>query len=263
MPEKFSRPWQAKLNINPATCVFETRPQQVIRTIEQPNDDGWIVLQSSQAPEPYHRLIIPKTCRTWSEGRTRTLGGAKKMAEAFMIARRTLIEDRMFDCAQFSVQIGPLAAQNQAHLHYHLYAEEETPLECIAENMRAAGVNTLTDHVIMEDNYLKVIAGGLRTGQCLFLPHSEGTAPRLDEEFAKTVSAVVDLYAQKFMSVEDQLPDFGFEFSIRNGMVSFGTLIPILNQIGTKEYMALFTPHTRTWNLLWSHAETARYLRGK
>ena len=234
----------------------------MLEILEQPNKDGWKVLKSTAAPEPYHNLVIPETCRTWPEERLRKLGGAGKIAEAIEIASRR-IKDDCLERAQFSVQIGPLAAQNLPHLHYHLYYADELFSEPnLAEMIIAQQGDHLKDLLFLENNSFRIVAGGHRTGQCFLLRQDMEEAPLFNADIAETLSRLINLYARKFKSVEGMPPDFGLELSIRYGHLAFGTIIPILNQIGTLEYMALMTPKVRRWNLLWSHEETARCLRG-
>jgi len=215
IPEKFSRPWQAHTLVNPETCLFETRPQAVLEILEQPNKDGWKVLKSTAAPEPYHNLVIPETCRTWPEERLRRLGGAGKIAEAIEIASRR-IKDDCLERAQFSVQIGPLAAQNLPHLHYHLYYADELFSEPnLAEMIIAQQGDHLKDLLFLENNSFRIVAGGHRTGQCFLLRQDMEEAPLFNADIAETLSRLINLYARKFKSVEGMPPDFGLELSLR------------------------------------------------
>jgi diadenosine tetraphosphate (Ap4A) HIT family hydrolase len=260
---KFSRAWQAHIPIDVSKCPFELYPQEELENYYQgePNRDGWRLTRSTTKSEPYHLLVMPETCAVWPEERTRSLGGEEKIAEAIAIAERRLENDGLA-CAQFSVQIGPLAAQNVPHLHYHLYSlngldEEPDLVQGIVEEH----FPHLRDLLIFEDDAFRVIAGGHYAGQCFLLPHGTVPPPRFNAEVAKTLNRLVTLYATKFKSVEGMPPDFGFELSIRNGHVAFGMFRPVLNQIGTLETMTLLTPQLRGFNLAWSHEETARYLR--
>lgn len=268
IPKTFSRRWQARIPIDPDNCPFENRPQNVAAVHERPDGDGWKVLISTTKSEPYHHLIIPQTCKLWPEERTRTLGGRDKIAEAIEIAARKIRDERLRR-AQFSVQIGPLAAQNVAHLHYHLYQLDNLEGEDILAATlarylyEADGLKKLA--FFWDDDFI-VVAGGHRTGQSLFIPKSAtpfGPYPSFGPRTADMLAHLVDLYSTKFKSVEGMPPDYRFELSIRDDQILFGLFVPVLNQIGTMEDMALFSPETRRFNLAWSHEETARYLRGE
>lgn len=263
IPSRFSRSWQAHIPVDASKCPFELNPQDELENYYQgkPKEDGWRLTRSTTKSEPYHLLVMPETCRVWPEERTRLLGGEEKIAEAVEIASRRAEMDLM-TYAQFSVQVGPLAAQNVPHLHYHLYSLDGLDREAnLGREILQTHREHLDDLLIFEDESFRVIAGGHYAGQCFFIPRDLGQPPQFDARMAKILNRVVSLYAAKFMSVEGLPPDFGFELSIRDGRVAFGMFRPVLNQIGTLETMTLLTPGIRGFNLGWPHEETARYLR--
>lgn len=260
---KFNRPWQARIPIDPPTCLLEIREQTELERYyeDAPLEDGWRLTKSTVDTEPYHNLIIPQTCRTWPEERTRSLGGIGKIAEAIEIAERRIRNDKLTH-VQFGVQIGPLAAQNVAHLHYHLYLPGDLTHEPnLAEQIAGEHAGHLKDLLIFENSSFMMIAGGYRTGQCFFIPRELSRPPQFNADLAMTLNHVVTLYAERFRSVQGLPPDYRFELSIRNGKVQFGIFVPILDQTGMLGDMAMLTPCLRRWNLSWAHEETARYLR--
>ncbi|MBI2888530.1 MAG: hypothetical protein HYY10_01265 [Candidatus Liptonbacteria bacterium] len=257
IPQKFNRErWEANLPVaDPATCVL-CKETNITHTHNDKEED-WREMPSLFAPEPWHQLITPASCASWTPEKTRLMGGENKIAVALFLARNAMDRESKTG-AQFSLQVGPHAAQNLGHPHYHLYQDHDVaPIDLgwIKDLLNTAGPSSL----IFEDEGLEVRTGGHRTGQCLFLPTTD--SPFFNEGFAGTLSRVIELYARKFKSTKGLSPDYSLELCVRGRKVVFGTFIPILNQIGTMEWLALFMPKHKGWNLLWSHEETARYLR--
>ncbi len=223
-------------------------------------EEDWVEMPSLHAPEPWHQLIAPKTCANWPAEKVRAMGGGAKIAWAIAMAQDALRREKIED-AQFSLQVGPHAAQNLGHPHYHLYRDHEVApigsdfLEALRQMVGPACL-------VLENEGVEVWAGGHRTGECLLLPTDTQFPPYFDDGFAATIANLIGLYTEKFRSTKGLPPDYSLEICIRGGRIAFGAFIPILNQIGTMEWLALFMPKSKGWNLLWSHEETARYLRG-
>ena len=275
IPATFSRWWQAPIpKPNPAKCPFHKEEERKNAFLEATAPDGeqWFVLDSLFAPEKPHRLIIPDTC--WEEEKMRVLGGPESIRTAVALASRQFGREQPEERDKlwgFSVQVGPLAAQNVPHCHYHLYR----PNIFSAEHLRVAiddnpKATDLTFHpdldsddlcVLKNEDFL-VVAGGEFTGQLYILPsdffwfEDDSTA----ESVAIILDILVKLYAEKFRSVEGLAPDYRWEFEIYGGGINFGIFVPKLNNTGTLEDMATMD-RRRGFNLLWSHEETARYLK--
>jgi hypothetical protein len=259
IPPKFNRErWETDLPVaDPSNCPL-CKETNITRTYHD-GEEEWREMPSLFAPEPWHQLIAPASCASWAPEKTRFMGGRNKIAVAFYLARETMGREGKLD-AQFSLQVGPHAAQNLGHPHYHLYQDHEPAL------INAAFIDGLREStgpscLIFDEDNLEVKAGGHRTGQCLLLPTNLHTAPFFNEGSAGVLDHLIRLYAEKFRSTKGLSPDYSLEICVRGRKIVFGTFVPILNQIGTMEWMALFMPKAKGWNLLWSHEETARYLR--
>jgi hypothetical protein len=271
IPATFSRPWQSRVPYPNPKCPFHKAEERetALRTTTDASGEKWFVIDSLFAPENPHRLIIPDLC--WDDEQMRVLGGLGKIRTAFCLAAEQLAsEDDRDKLWGFAIQIGPLAAQNVPHCHYHLYRPtlfrtfdgviEDDP------NPAATVFNfwEYTDLVVFENDSFKVTAGGQYTGQLLIKPKQPVifTNDVAATSLADMMHHFVELYAKKFKSAEGLGPDYRFEFEIHGGAVNFGIFVPKLNNTGTLEDMADID-RRRGRNLLWSHEETARYLRSE
>ncbi len=281
IPATFSRPWQSRIPVpNPKECAYHKPEErsQALLTETDPEGEQWFVIDSLFAREkPHHlphRLILPDNC--WDDERMRHLGGLSKIKTAIGLATKQFSREDEEDRKKlwgFFIQIGPLAGQNVPHCHYHLYRP----------NLYLVGSSTVERFddpgptIIKKDDIMKnkdvvvlcegssgfsVIAGGQLTGQLFCFPSKEmsfdqTTAP----DISSLISDLVLLYAYKFRSVQRLAPDYRWEFEIYDGKIHFGIFVPRLNNIGRLEDMAIID-RRRGMSLLWSHEETARYLRG-
>jgi len=269
IPAQFSRPWQARIPaVNPTKCPFHKAEEraQALLVADDRDGEAWYVLDSAFAPEkPYHRLIIPDSC--WEEETMRHLGGREKIHHGFILAaQRFQMEEERDKLWCFSIQVGPLAAQNVPHCHYHLYRPHFYNPDLSLMEDPPPTVNDLSETLRLalahnHWNVIQVIPGGHYTGQLYFLPTDGGLPFNLHGAvvLAGVMHDVVRTYCTKFRSVEGLAPDYRFEFEIYRGNVVSGFFIPKLNNTGTLEDAAM-VDRRRGWNLLWSHEETAAYL---
>ncbi len=276
MPASFSRPWQAKVPYPNPKCPYhkpEEREQALLTEVDTEGEQ-WFVIDSLYAPERPHRLIVPDHC--WNDEKMRHLGGQEKIQAGIGMAsgqfKRELPNDRS-KLWGLSVQIGPLAAQNVPHCHYHLYKpalhevigrDARISEACYKTPIEKADIRKNCEVVVFDDRYgFSAITGGQYTGQLFMFPNREmdfGDWICVDN-IVMLIHEIVELYAKKFRSVEGLIPDYRWEFEIFDGKINFGIFVPKLNNTGTIEDMAVMD-RRRGFHLLWSHEETARYLRG-
>lgn len=259
---KLSRPWQTRIKINPETCPFEKpEEQEIVKTY----DFGgvWMRLKNLYTPFPYHELIVPETC--WDEERLRSLGGIVELVTALDIAVK-VIEERSENKIIMGVHVGPLAGQNQGHLHYHLLspdlAKDESPLLLggRASEDEVHGYTQSNEHLtILESSGVKVVAGGHRVGQCFLVPKEPFAGITASGSLGESLSRVIDLYAERFRSTEGFAPDYMIGLMFREKKFRYGFYLPILNHWGTTEYFALFGEEPVI--LPWSHEVTVEHLQ--
>ena len=267
IPEKFSRPWQKDYPDLPVNCVFEKDEErsQALITHKDPDDEQWYVIKSKFTPEEPHYLIIPHTC--WPSNKLQVLGGEEKIHTAVTLANQThqnhCVEGEVWG---LSVQIGPLAAQNQPHLHYHLYRPNliDRSGAKILTDQRLHVVERIPvdpDYLILEEQGLQAIAGGTYTGQC-FIKSNLPLVPwgQCIKALSQFLNRLICLYIEKFRSTEGLSPHYRLEIEFYGRELHYGLFTPKLNNTGTLEDMAEIDPR-RGMNLLWPHQETARYLR--
>ncbi|MBM3256777.1 MAG: hypothetical protein FJY98_00390 [Candidatus Liptonbacteria bacterium] len=154
--------------------------------------------------------------------------------------------------------MGIHAAQNLVHAHFHVYRN----LGGLAD-FGPARIDLYKSIVspslhISERNDLILAAGGLRTGQVLFLPTDTRNRPEFDDAFARELYGVTDVYTRKLMSVQNNPVDFAFEISVRHGRVAFGGAYPVVGPLGTMEFFAPLMPEAKYFNIGWPEEETLK-----
>jgi diadenosine tetraphosphate (Ap4A) HIT family hydrolase len=243
------RPWQTEIQVNPATCPFESN--DVDAEVELEAGAGWRVLRNRYTPFSWHKLIIPAEC--WPAEKLRLLGGPDCIAAALAITR-AMISDSDEEI-WLGVHIGPSAGQNICHLHYHLLR----PMQTIHKGDPDADVIDYcrsSSRIIFEDPNCVVVAGGCRAGQCFFIPRpGESDNP---PDIASTICRTIELYNRKFKSKQGLLPDYALGLTFRKGIFRYGAYVPALNNWGFTEFLGLI--ETRPLILPWPHEETVRYL---
>ncbi len=260
-----SRPWQGNLPSRLENCPLCKK-----EIIQQ--GDFWRVVSNSFTPYDFHELIIPNDCPT---GDYYDLGGTENLAEIIKLATKRIFHkdakgDKFFE---LNVHIGRLAGQNQAHIHFHLLIPPEvTPFTQIPVDCKFAfpgAINSLMnwlgklrnkpDLLITKTSQFSVVAAGYRAGQCFFIP--SGVWKLSDaSDLPNLISKVIALYGDRFKDPETSLrPEYKLGFLIdTKGIVRFGTYVPVLNQWGLTEDMALLRMQPAT--LPWSHEETVKFL---
>lgn len=260
---KLSRPWQksfAELGfINVETCPFEPgalgdRPRSIF-----PDTPGWLALWNSFTPWPYHRLIIPEFC--FGEEKLQRLGGAGEIFSALRIAC-SIMDERPDEAWDLGVHVGPYAGQNLGHFHWHLvghgpdaWAGDTTlHLTAIMDEARRSPL------VVAETSMLRVVAGGVLAGECLFVPKFVGVQfESYLGDLASIIETVVDLGNQKWRSTEGLPPNFVLSLGIEGRFLEYGSYIPKLNHGGFPEYNGMLF-RTSPFTLPWPHKVTHQYL---
>lgn len=237
------RPWQSDLTIRATNCPLDLQNSNGVQVAP-----GWQVADNPYTPLTLHKLIMPTEC--WPKERVRSLGGATEIAAALEIATRLNAPDGH---RWVGVHVGATAGQNQSHLHYHLIhlpgaIFPKADLETIAR----ADSNT-----IFETGAITAAVAGFRAGQCFLLP-SRASSARI-EPYAAALNRLIQLYSKAFISDQGLPPDFSIVTRLVGEEILYGMYIPILNQWGFTEYLALIekTPIV----LPWPHEETVRRLR--
>lgn len=250
---RLDRPWQSDIIVNPSTCPFEegSLKESVIRLHQE--EGGWRVITNKFTPHGDHLLIMPTTC--WSKEELRVLGGVKKITMALQIASdllRSIVDERWLN-----VYVGAAAGQNVTHLHYHLL--KPTRGEAGGPERDVTGHFASSPLVLFELEEFRVVVGGHRAGQCFIVPienhrFDHGSARSL----ARVLSRLIGLFGERFRSQQGLPPDYQVNVKFAEGRVAYACFIPILNNWGGVEYMALMegTPIT----LPWPHEDTCKHL---
>lgn len=250
---KLSRPWQLPMAADdPQNCAFVKDPGDAEQL------DGWRLRQNRFTPFPFHRLMIPDDCL--STDTIYELGGSSNHM-VFETASRVAQEKGLE--LWVSVHIGALAGQNIPHLHFHLLSpigggRGETPRE----------IEDLYHHndglLLHQQDEFRVVAGGLRAGQCFILTETTESGGAETSDFFTRLSSVIghviQAYKGKFTSEQGLPPDFmvGIHLNSLGGFM-YGEYIPILNHWGLTEYGGLLagTPII----LPWPHQVTVEHVR--
>ncbi len=245
---KLTRPWQREMEITPATCVFERRPQKDVSTFD--SKSGWRLIENTNTPFDFHRLLIPPDC--WSVGKLRSLGGREQIEFALRLVDSVLHEAP--SDLWIGVHIGYSAGQNHGHLHYHILKPIRTrPLSTIE--------SAASGEELYSDDSLRVVLSGPRAGQCVLLPIKIAVRfAELTDSLANGLSWMIDLYNERFRSTEGLSPDYMVSIAVENREVRFACYVPILSQWGITEYLGLLenTPLI----LPWPHEKTRNHLLG-
>ncbi len=251
---KLDRPWQPDIVVRPETCPFDHLPPERHEFVRLEEGGGWRVIDNRYTPFEFHRLIIPFLC--WPKEDVRCLGGKKQIERVLhLLSDIHAVERRPL---WLTVHIGALAGQNIPHLHFHVQALLEiSPFpDEVATYVRAARPEV----EVFSDADVRVIAAGHRAGQCLIASHQ---SHELFETQITSVATALDqlirLFAEKFKSSQGLPPDFMFLLALADQRMRFASYVPILNQQGGPEFLALLE---RTSMIIpWSHEITAAHLR--
>ena len=254
---KLDRPWQSDLIVNPSKCPFEDEEALkgcLIRLC--PEEGGWRVITNRFTPHHEHLLVMPMTC--WPKERLRTMGGLNQINMALQ-----LVGDIIAPIAGerwLNVYVGAAAGQNVTHLHYHLLEPVQRILSRPERDV--AGHFASSPLVLFELEGFRVVVGGHRAGQCFIVPlEGHPFDQRVAESLAGVLHCIIRMFAEKFTSVQGLPPDYQVNIKFVDGRVVYACFIPILNNWGGTEYLALMegTPIT----LPWPHEDTLRHLLGK
>ena len=244
---KLDRPWQVDMEVNPETCPFCTKPQEIIE------DHGdWIVLPNAFTPYPTHRLVIPRVCLPKSG--LRMLGGSEGITTALGIGEATISKigkPQMFH----SVHCGYLAGQRLPHLHYHVLDNEFSGFK---SHDASDEVLRLADEIetrVFARAGITVVAGGHRAGQCYIIPTGDFI---YSTDVGGALFRLIQMFAERFMSKQRLPPDFAFSGRFRDGRFAYGKFTPVLNNWGATEHNAL--EGEQPFTLPWPHEETVRHL---
>lgn len=251
---KLDRPWQKEIAVSTSCslCHMES-------LAEFDYSGGWKLVKNQFTPYSFHQLLVTKTC--WSMDKVRCLGGQEEIQAAFKII--SLATDQSEISRLFvTVHVGALAGQNLNHLHYHLVDYS------FGDSSESDTRNRLLDHakknpnlVILENNALLAVIGGLRAGQCFILPKSaDSLVLASNTKLVSLIAGIVNLYNQRFCSTQGLPPDFSLALILRNSCLDYGLYTPILNHWGAAENIALYEPKIPI-TLPWSHEVTADYLK--
>ncbi|MBI5728689.1 MAG: hypothetical protein HY983_00380 [Candidatus Magasanikbacteria bacterium] len=254
---KLDRSWQSDIIVNPGRCPFEDEESlegRLIRFYQE--EGGWRVITNQFTPYHNHLLIMPMTC--WSKEDLRTLGGLNKITVALRI-----VSDILAPIAGerwLNVYVGATAGQNVTHLHYHLLEPAQRILSRPERDVAGHFASSLL--VLFELEGFRVVVGGHRAGQCFIVP-LEGRPfdQSAAESLAGVLQRIIRMFAEKFTSSQGLPPDFQINVKFIKGRVVYACFIPILNNWGGTEYLALMegTPIT----LPWPHEDTLGHLLGR
>lgn len=246
---KLDRPWQVDIEINPETCPFCTKPQEILE-----DHGSWIVLPNTFTPYPTHRLIIPRVCLP--KGGLRTLGGSQGITTALGIAETTISKIGRPQMLH-SVHCGYQAGQNLPHLHHHVLDNDFPGFKSHDASDEVLRLTDVVETRILTKGGITVVAGGHRAGQCYVVPTGDFI---FQTDVGEVLFRLIQMFAEKFKSKQGLPPDFMFSSRFRNGEFVYGKFIPILNNWGTTEYHAL--EGEQPFTLPWPHEKTVRHLTG-
>jgi diadenosine tetraphosphate (Ap4A) HIT family hydrolase len=249
---RLDRPWQTEIVYAPDRCPFEN-----IADRESPISalEGWLVVRNQFTPFPVHSLVIPRTC--WPPEVVRGLGGLSGIRTALRCVREHLgpgTEERWV-----GVHVGPLAGQNQAHLHYHVLRPWASPTMQAAEDIYAYCAHS--DLVLFQVEPLVAAVGGWRAGQCLIA--SPGGALAFDDTVLSALSLtlhdVVIRANERLRSSQGLSPDYLIAMRFRGHELLYAFYMPVLNQWGFTEQLGILEASDLI--LPWAHRDTFELLR--
>lgn len=249
------RPWQKELKVNPATCPFCNKPQKEVRRFL--GAGGWRLLQNMFTPFRFHQLLTPARC--WGAVKLKRLGG-RKMIEAAL--RMLSGEIQKYPDRKFIVDthIGYSAGQNAGHLHWHLI---EYPFDGRSAVSMAGGMRKFfqKNPALVLSNQksstsMLVGVGGIRAGQCFFIPNK----PVSPSFLARKIYSVISTYKHRFRSKQGLSPDYSLLLSFNKGKFEYAIYTPILNNLGAFD-LAAFYDSKWPVTLPWPHETTVQYLK--
>jgi diadenosine tetraphosphate (Ap4A) HIT family hydrolase len=248
---KLDRPWQLEIPPVGQSCPFEREDVTPIDSFE--TVEGWRLLQNKYTPFPWHRLLVPASC--WSVNKIRQLGGPQEIECVLSLTQKIIGPAR----GEFwlGVHVGLTAGQNVRHLHYHLLKPLKRSPNCDPYSVELYAKSAKV--VLFHHNGLKTALGGLRAGQCFIVPEHPSMLTNPIETFANALSRVIDLYNERFRSVQGLSPDFMTVLKFKGNRIQYASYIPILNNWGFTEYLGIIE---RTPLILpWPHESTAAHLK--
>lgn len=247
---KLDRPWQVDMEVDPTTCPFCTKKQDVLE------DHGdWLVLGNTNTPYKGpggHRLVIPRACLP--KDQLRILGGIKGIKNGLGIAEAVIKKVNRPQMLH-SIHCGWQGGQNIAHLHHHVLDNEFSGFESHDAWSEVRRLADSTENRIFTQNGITVVAGGHRAGQCYLIPTHDFS---YDTGVGVVLFTLIQLFAEKFVSKQGLPPDYMYSARFRNGKFIYGKYIPILSNWGSTEYQAL--EGEQPFTLPWPHEETVRHL---
>lgn len=248
-----NRPWQPEPPpIDPTTCPFCTKPQNVVEVPGVPSD--WRVIKNLFTPHNNHYLLIPETCEGLNEAVLRSFGQPSNIERVLHTASLTIAHEKLStsEMALF-VHVGYSAGQNLGHTHWHLMQILiEKPLSCV-ELPREVFVKRIGG--------LEIFAAGARSGQCLILPARQMCFGNHINSISEVLEWIIKRGSEKFRSIQGKQPEYivSLRISIR-GNLRYASYIPILNMWGALEY-AFYPLENSPISMPWTHKTTAEYLR--
>lgn len=235
------RPWQTDIHIDPRACPFEKKDDSELATFATAS--GWRLLLNKYSPFPWHRLLVPGKC--WSKRKIRSLGGQEEVECVLSLAQRIIgsVSDEFW----LGVHVGATAGQNVGHLHYHLLKplrrSNNVSNHAVEEYCRSRRTS------VFRRNSLQVVLGGVRAGQCFVVPVRANQSTISPAKFARVLCEVIELYNEKFRSIQGLPPDYMLAFRFLGQNIRYASYVPILNNWGFTEYLGILerTPLILPW----------------
>lgn len=273
---RFNRPWQKEIVVDPSTCPFCRNEHVTLRRFVEA-DEEWQLVHNTSTPFGFHQLIIPTA--SWPVEQLRFLGGEKRLATVFNLARTAVLDSRPGEYTQMDVYVGYGAGQNVTHGHFHFHSigllnPEEmiigsppvySPPPALDETSREIqlAVHGHEERKVAATEDVTIAAGGFRGGQCLIAPNQDELelTPVVAAGLARLFSWLINLAAEKFKSLQGMPPDYQLSLVFKGTSLQHGMFVPILNNWGATENYGLLRFGSLV--LPWPHQATAMHLRGE
>ncbi len=249
---KLSRPWQASLSaiIDPENCPFCNKPQEDL-VLPSNSPKGWRWLPNIFTPHPEHTLLIPDRC--WLEEELQEWGGEKKICEAIQIASRVFRRHRkeMIALAHVEHQSG----QNLGHAHLHFFEVQVTnPLSARSLEMK--------DLMVLGQDGITAIAGGVKAGECLlFSEHEAPFSLQTAETVGQVLHRLIAVGNKAWKSTQGLAPSYSFAVRVSaDGLFRYGCYSPNLSNWGVYNH-TVTALEGEPYVLPWPHETTVDHLR--